>query len=123
SLSWPRGPVDSRVDTKDSSGVAKLEDVRHIRARALQIEVSEDLIPRIDRLVQSRLQTVLMGHVDERNLIVVPGIAVEIGRGKQIQRCLGLSSDALRRDEIAVERPPGEWIDNLNRLTERILRL
>src|ERR1039457_1361447 len=86
-------PIDARVDGGCIGGVEEAEQIGIVRSSALVCKGAVDLIVAVECPVDARLQAVLVGVADKRNLVVVPHAAVEIRKGVQFQEFAGLVAD------------------------------
>jgi hypothetical protein len=71
-------PVDVGIQRQGIRGIDKLKQVHRIGPRTQQVECSIELIPAPQRLVGARLQRVLVGAVQHRDLEIVERIAAHI---------------------------------------------
>ena len=78
-------PVDVRIDAERVRGIDEAEEVRAARPRALQIESSIKLVFAPQRLVQPRMQRILMAAVENGDLVVVERIAADVRQRIKLQ--------------------------------------
>ena len=95
-LRRPRRPIDRCVEAKRPARIEEAENIRIIGAAILQSEIAKELVPLVDALVDARLYRIRMGHVDHRNLIVVPRVVQEIRQRKILQKGSRLWTDLVR---------------------------
>ena len=110
-------PVNIAVEAEQIRGISESEEIRHIRARALECEASVNLILHIDGLVEARLQGILVRRARQRNLIVIALASIEIRQGIKLQQRFSLRTDPACRDHAIGKGLPCCRIDN------RIFRL
>ena len=88
-------PIDVAVDSPSVSVVStKAEEVGVIGADALEREGSVELVLVADGFIEADLHRVLMGVVEDRNLIVVLGVSSDVGQRVKLRRfCATGSTD------------------------------
>src|SRR5258708_35769418 len=97
-------PMDGRVDPQSVSCVEKAKYVRSVDARILKCESPGDLVLIRERLIDSRLQSILVRGADKRNLIVIPRVAGKVWHRIKAHQALGLRADPALWNCVAGER-------------------
>ena len=91
------GPVDARIVCALVAGADKSEQVRSRAVGALVRKIAAELIFRVQRVADSRVDIVLIVGAHQGRLIVVPIIAGEVR-----QRIEGEQSRGLRADSVCI---------------------
>ncbi len=110
-------PVDVGVDAQSVSLIDKAEEVGDAAPGALKVEGAVELVSAAKCLVQARQERVLMGAVENRHLVVIERVAVNVRQGIELQQRLRLGAD---RDDIAGKRQASCGIVDDDRLAERV---